>query len=258
MELCVSKEILNIPTTFSNNLSRTECIKIKKEIDGILDSWKISVKHQISKEMENISECLDAILRCKMRHLLVLFQRILCKNSAEMTDIEKWILNGLLLGKVEQNLHLFDKKSTKYQRKEAELTNIKTFFSQSAEVTFKTIEKQRCYERYLKAKRENISDRCGKVMYYLRNFYVNRNAQCAESVPTFIVELLCGYDPQDEDVDVHYCKKVHSKLNCINKLYSYKRCSFEHFDFVSLAYDMQEPEYFDVYSYIVASVAQSN
>ena len=256
MQLCVSKDLLNVTPNFTKDKSRHDCIQMMHKIDALLDSWKIVTRAKISREMDIIRESLEFILHSKLEKVLLLLQEILCKNQSGLSDIDKWIINCVMLSQVEVELSLKENTVATYQQREQELTYIKNYFSDSPQETYINIEKQKCYSRYLKAKEDKLSRRIAKVLYYLRNFYLERDESSWTSWPNFIIQLMCGYDPEDEELDNKYSSKVHSTVNCTRMNVFLKGCQLRHFDFEALDYDSTEPTYAEVYDYIVKAVSQ--
>ena len=117
MQMCVSKTVLNITPTCAKILNPTQCLKMKRQLDGLLDSWKIFARRNISIEMEEISANLDIILQGRMYDLLVFLQNIMVKDPKKLIDFERWIVNGLLFGPAEAELTLETIQSSKTERR---------------------------------------------------------------------------------------------------------------------------------------------
>ena len=254
MEMCVSPNIFKVFATYANDLSRKDCIKIKTDMDNILYSWKLEVKRQISIEMEDMSENIEVMLRCKMRNLLSFIKEILCADIDKTTDEDKWIVNSLMTCDAEQCLQIFHKIIRKSEEREVQLTNIKRFFTKSAKATYQTLEKHKSFQRYLMSKEDNLSERIGKVIFYLRNVYMCKKTKRHDSVPDFILNLMCGHDPLDEDLYAQFCPKIHMKSAYCQKSSIRSKCTFKHYNFNELTYKGMKPNYSVIYEYLVTKL----
>ena len=251
--LCQQK-VMNIPTFCETNVNPSEYRLMKRKVDELLDSWKIFARRQISREMEEMSSHMDTILRSKMKSLLIFLRNIMCRDRKEMSDLDKWIVNGILFSPAETIISLEQKQPRKVKCTGTDIENVKRCFSHSPEETFFRIEKQKCYDRYLQAKQENLCTRVTKVIYFLRKLYINKDSGNARAIPRFILELMCGYDPQDHDLDIEYASKTHSKRHCLGTCVSVQKCQITHFDVGTFQYAAEKPQYAQVYDYIISNL----
>ena len=138
-----------------------------------------------------------------------------------MTNLEIWIINSIMLCNAEEKWikdSALNDKQRKKQIAEQTLQVIKDNYSESVKDIFIAIEKRKAVDRFLKAKFQDVDCRATKIIYYLRNFYRHRAQQKYDVIPRYILNMLCGYDPKDEDF---YKKILPTRfthlVSCVNK-----------------------------------------
>ena len=254
MDMCVSSNAIPVFQTSNNELSRKDCIRIKQDMDTLLESWKLEKRRKISEEMEEMSDNIEVILRCKMHKLLIAIQKIIYGELHTCSDEDKWILNSLMTCDAEQSLKIHHKIIRTSEQREEELRKIKSFYRQSAQATYETLQKHKSFERYLMSKEDNLSQRICKVIYYLRNVYFTRPNVGFETVPDFVLDLMCGHDPLDEDLYLQHCSGIHMKSVSCQKSLKRRKCTFKHYNFHVLAYNGTTPNYSVVYENILTKL----
>ena len=190
----------------------------------------------------------EQVLETKYRDILMRFQKVLHKISGDMTDVEMVLINGIMMCDAESECTF--PVISESDIWEEELHHIKTNHAGCIKDTFISLQKEKALDNFFKIKREGISNRAAKVIYYLRNLYLNSENECTE-VPNFIIQLMCGFDPEDEDLDSKYCQISHKKGSACLKFGGSTNCGARHYDLVKKKFGLLDADISEAINYII-------
>ena len=205
-----------------------------KEIEKLPVPWRFQTKTKICSEMHDMWDDIEAVRRKRFKSVLVFIKSIISKRTDRMSDIEKCVINSLMTCDAED-------ACTKWSELLKNIEEISHLYTDSPQQTFKALEKEKCLERYINLKCEKANATVTKVIYYLRKCYVNNTAP-SDSLPDFILDLMCGFELEDQEYYLIHCNKVHARGKYCAKFGGQRLCPFEHYDFITLNYTKKEPD----------------
>ena len=253
MEVCTANKLLQRKSPKKvADISSSESKKMQSKMDRLPESWKMEIKKKVSTDMQSRTYEFDEIMWCKLKKFLYEVQKLLCSDISQMTNLDKWIVNTIMMCNAEKTWAKDESFSCEQRRKwtlENDLKLIKENWSVCAKDIFIEIENIKAVERFLRCKFDDVDYRATKVMYYLRNFYRHRNGRRYDIVPRSILNMLCGYDPKDEDLYEKYCQRFHTPGVSCEDLKLSDDCPKRHFKFEQLPYEGCKPHFCSVLTY---------
>ena len=232
VDLCRRTDFLRGPR---KDTPRYNCVLFAQKMEKLESWWKLNEKFKASQNVESVMDEADKRRTAKLRDFLLYIQKCMSKNPDTMTDLEKWMINSLMTCNAELKIPVTTLSESNTWDEQVDY--IRQFYADSVKETFKNIEQMKAIERQLHLRNQNV-DRCvAKVIYYLRDYYLNRNMRCSSVFLHIVLEVLSGFDPEDKASDQKYFKMVHYEGRSCDKFGGPTSCQRRHYEFEALHYE---------------------